>query len=211
VTPGSRLAAVALFALSCAPASAQPPRLINISPYDYPSDVQPGARSLRVEVRYELGPDGRFALCAVTKSSGQPSLDAASCRLLQQRARFRPERRTRRGRLELNWMGEAGRALNPAGAPIPVSLHDEISSDDYPPAALSRHESGLVEYDVDVSASGVPRRCTVTQSSGSEALDRRTCEIVMERSAFIPASNGAGGSAAGVYRSRIRWRLAEGG
>lgn len=204
--PGSRPFFAACCILACAPAAAQPPRTINISPHDYPGDVEPGERSLRVQVRYALGPDGRFAVCEVTRSSGRPSLDAASCRLLRERARFRPERRSMRGRLEITWLGEAARGLNPAGAPIPVSLHDEISSDDYPPAALSRNESGLVQYDVDVSASGVPRRCTVTRSSGSEALDRRTCDIVMERSAFIPASNGAGGRAAGVYRSRIRWR-----
>jgi TonB family protein len=200
-----RLTVAACLAVIAMPAVAQAPRRINISPFDYPADVAPGGEALTVEVRYELGDDGRFATCAVTKSSGHPSLDAASCRLLQERARFRPERGTRRGRLELRWLNEASRGLNPAGAPIPVSLHDEITSDDYPPAANARNESGTVSYDVLVSASGVPRRCTVSESSGSAALDRRTCEIVMERSAFIPASNGAGGSAAAVYRSRIRW------
>ncbi|MEA3031578.1 MAG: hypothetical protein QOJ53_551 [Sphingomonadales bacterium] len=199
-------------ALAAAPAAAQPSRTITISPNDYPDEVRPGEDGLRVRVRYELGTDGRFVACEVTRSSGQPAIDAASCRLLQERARFRPERGLTRGSLDLRWLGASAAArVNPRGAPIPVSLHDEISSADYPPAALRRNESGTVAYAVEVSASGVPLACTVPQSSGSEALDRRTCEIVMQRSAFIPASDGAGRRARGVYRSRIRWVMEDEG
>ena len=198
--------AAAISILVCAPAAAAPPRTIMISPNDYPADVRPGDRLLRVRVRYELGPDGRITSCRVERSSGQPSIDSESCRLLEQRARFRPDPGYQRGSLQLHWQSEAALAnANPRGAPIPVSLHDEISFADYPPEALRRNQSGMVEYSVDVSTSGVPLACTVTQSSGSEALDRRTCDIVMRRSAFIAASDGAGGRRGGVYRSRIRW------
>jgi TonB family protein len=189
------------------PAAAQAPRIINIPPYEYPADVAPGPDPLNVQVRYELGDDGRFTLCEVRRSSGHPSIDAASCRLLQERARFRPERGTRRGTLRLHWLAMGGDSLNPPGAPIPVSIVDEIFDADYPTEALRRNESGRVTYAVEVSASGVPLRCTIAETSGSAILDRRTCEIVMERSAFIPASNGRGGSARGVYRSRIIWRM----
>jgi TonB family protein len=205
------VAALLLAAIALVPeqAAAQPPRTIYIPAAEYPSDVTPGDSVLEVKVRYALGDDGRFVLCEVQRSSGHPSLDAASCRLLQERARFRPERGTRRGTLLLSWMGRPtrGGTSNAPGAPIAVSLIDELSSDDYPTAALSRDMSGSVGYDVLVSATGVPLRCTVTESSGHEILDRRTCEIVMERSAFIPASNGAGGTARGIYRSRINWRI----
>lgn len=190
-----------------APAAAQAPRIISIPPHEYPTDVVPGPERLNVHVRYELGDDGRFAVCEVRRSSGHASIDAASCRLLQERARFRPERGTRRGTLRLQWLAMSGDGLNPRGAPIPVSIVDEIFDSDYPQEALRRLESGRVTYDVEVSPTGVPLRCSISETSGSAILDRRTCEIVMERSAFIPASNGRGGSARGVYRSRITWRI----
>ncbi len=190
-----------------APAAAQAPRTINIPPHEYPADVTPGPEPVRVLVRYELGGDGRFAACEVRRSSGIASLDAASCRLLRERARFRPEPGLRRGTLVLRWLGSDTDNLNPPGAPIPVSLAEEIFDSDYPAEALRRNESGRVVYDVDVSATGVPMRCTVSESSGSAVLDRHTCDIVMQRTAYIPASNGAGGTARGVYRGSINWRL----
>ena len=191
------------------PVLAGPPRTIFVPPNNYPDTVHPGSEPLRVQVRYELGDDGRFTVCEVRTSSGQADIDAASCNLLRKRARFRPEPETRRGRLTLVWLADSARNSNPPGAPIAVSLHDEISSADYPAEAMSRHESGTVLYEVLVSATGVPLRCTVAGSSGSERLDRRTCQIVMERSAFIPAADGEGGPTRGTYRSRISWRMAE--
>ena len=190
------------------PAAAQPPRIISIPLEEYPSDVVHSPDGLRVQVRYELADDGRFKTCEVRRSSGQPIIDAASCRLLRERARFRPERGTRRGTLVLAWAAAGSGGLNPPGSPIPVSIVDEIFDSDYPTEALRRNESGRVTYAVEVSATGVPLRCSIAESSGSAILDRHTCEIVMERSAFIPASNGAGGSRRGIYRGRITWRLA---
>jgi TonB family protein len=204
-----RLAAfLTVFGLAAAaPAVAQAPRIIHIPAHEYPADVAPGEDPLRVQVRYELADDGRFSLCEVRRSSGHASLDAASCRLLQERARFRPEPGLRRGTLVLMWLAADPDSLNPVGAPIPVALQQEIFDADYPAEAMRRNESGRVTYDVDVSATGVPLRCTVSESSGSAVLDRRTCEIVMERTAYIPASNGAGGTARGIYRGSITWRL----
>lgn len=203
-----RLAISALLAAAAAlPVQAQAPRTINIPASELPSGVEPGEEPLRTHVRYALGGDGRFVDCAVQRSSGVPSVDEAGCRLLSERARFRPEPGTRRGRLILVWASREADALNPPGAPIAVSIVDEIFDTDYPADALRREHEGMVTYDVDVSRTGVPMRCAVSESSGSEILDRNTCRIVMERSAFIPASNGAGGTARGVFRGRIRWRI----
>jgi len=199
------LAAAAVAFLAAFPAAGQTTRILTISPNDYPESVRLGP-TLHVRVRYQLGDDGRFTQCEVQRSSGEPRIDDASCQLLRERARFRPEHGMMRGSLQLDWLGEeAIPNANPRGAPIPISLIDELSSEDYPPDALRRNQSGLVNYSVTVSDSGVPRQCTVPETSGSAALDRRTCEIVMERSAFIPASDGAGSHRSGVYHGRIRW------
>jgi len=199
------LAAAALTA--AVPATAQPVRTVLVSATDYPDEVRPSAALFNLAVRYELGADGSVARCTVTQSSGQPSIDAASCRILGERARFRPEPAAMRGALRLAWLG--GQSLangNARGAPIPFSLADVMSSDDYPMEAIRRGQRGIVGYEADVSENGVPLRCRVIESSGSIILDRFTCDMVIERGAFIAASDGAGGRRAGVYRGRMRWR-----
>ncbi len=46
-------------------------------------------RSETVGVRFLVAPDGRVRDCAVTSSSGNPRVDAATCRLIEQRFRYR--------------------------------------------------------------------------------------------------------------------------
>jgi periplasmic protein TonB len=45
-----------------------------------------------VIVRFAVGPDGRVANCRVAQSSGNPEVDAITCRLIEQRFRYRPAR-----------------------------------------------------------------------------------------------------------------------
>ncbi|MBU1606453.1 MAG: energy transducer TonB, partial [Alphaproteobacteria bacterium] len=42
--------------------------------------------------RLEIAADGRVTGCAITGSTGHAALDTATCRLLEQRARFEPAR-----------------------------------------------------------------------------------------------------------------------
>ena len=204
----SGLAAAVLLILVAAPASAQRLLTATVSADNYPADVRPGADPLHVEVRYRLASDGSVDGCDVARSSGRPSIDAQSCRILRERARFRPQRGAMQGRIRFDWLGEASRVMgNPAGAPIALSAGTYLSIADYPSEAISRGESGTVEFDVHVSENGLPLRCTVTSSSRSALLDRRSCDIVMARLVFIPASDGAGGRRSGVLHSRIRWVL----
>lgn len=59
-----------------------------LSDADYPSRAQREERSGATGYRLEVGPDGRVTNCTVTKSSGHPDLDEATCRILPRRARF---------------------------------------------------------------------------------------------------------------------------
>ncbi|HEX8525582.1 energy transducer TonB [Allosphingosinicella sp.] len=43
-----------------------------------------------VSVRFTVGTDGRVTGCRVTRSSGNPPVDSATCRLIEQRFRYRP-------------------------------------------------------------------------------------------------------------------------
>lgn len=67
-----------------------------ISKRDYPQSLFEAGIGGTVEVRYAVEVDGRATGCTVTRSSGHPLLDATTCRLIEQRFRFRPSR-DRRG------------------------------------------------------------------------------------------------------------------
>ena len=170
---------------------------------DYPAGIAPGAAEYRVRVRYQLSPDGRVARCTVERGSGQPLLDAESCRILQARARIRPDPGARRGQIQFVWM-DVSSLERPfqRGGPLSYGLYQNITADDYPAEALERAQSGTTEFAVDVSATGRPTACRVVRSSGSALLDERTCALVMTRSAFVPAADGAG-----TAYGRITWRM----
>jgi periplasmic protein TonB len=60
--------------------------------FDY-SDHPDRGRSEGVEtvgVRFLVAPDGRVRDCSVTRSSGNPRVDSTTCRLIEQRFRYRP-------------------------------------------------------------------------------------------------------------------------
>ena len=100
----------------------------------------------------------------------------------------------------------------PAGYSPPRPLGnpgDWIGTNDYPPAALRAGTEGTVGFRLTLDAAGVPSDCTVTASSGSDALDLSTCALVRARARFTPASI-AGNPTTGTYNSRVRWVLPAG-
>jgi protein TonB len=58
---------------------------------DYPRTARRGAWDT-VSVRFTVAPNGRVAGCDVTKTSGNATVDAAACRLIQRRFRYEPAR-----------------------------------------------------------------------------------------------------------------------
>ena len=71
------------------------------------TDYPPGARRAGIEgsvrVRFTVGTDGRVRDCRVTRSSGHAELDSTTCRLAEQRFRYRP-------------------ALDSSGRPVPETV-----------------------------------------------------------------------------------------
>src|SRR3546814_7515327 len=57
---------------------------------DYPKQAARAKIGGEVEVRFTIQPTGRVTGCRVTRSSGDPALDATTCRLIADRFRFRP-------------------------------------------------------------------------------------------------------------------------
>lgn len=80
-----------------------------------------------------------------------------------------------------------------------------VSVRDYPSDALKRGEEGRTEFRFLVNTSGTVQDCEVTLSSGSTALDTRSCEI-MARGRFRPARDAQGNAVPEHWRSAITWR-----
>jgi protein TonB len=57
---------------------------------DYPPSLANAGIGGRVSVTIKVGIDGRVTSCQVTRSSGNAQLDSLTCRLIEQRYRFRP-------------------------------------------------------------------------------------------------------------------------
>ena len=73
-----------------------PPQAINrhgwITSDDYPAAALRAEEQGTVNMRLTIDPAGRVSACTVTASSGSAALDAAGCRLLRSRGRYRPAR-----------------------------------------------------------------------------------------------------------------------
>ena len=71
----------------------RPPQLIqgNITRRDYPQELRryPTPRGV-ILMEFQIGTDGRVRNCRVMQSSGNPVLDASTCRLVEQRYVYRP-------------------------------------------------------------------------------------------------------------------------
>jgi protein TonB len=61
-----------------------------IRPSDYPRDLRERGIGGRVAMVFTVGTNGRVTRCSITRSSGVPELDALTCRLIEQRFRYRP-------------------------------------------------------------------------------------------------------------------------
>lgn len=61
-----------------------------ILPSDYPRDLRGRGVGGRVGILFTVGTDGRVTSCTVTRSSGVPELDQLTCRLIEERFRYRP-------------------------------------------------------------------------------------------------------------------------
>ena len=68
------------------PAPAVPPELVagRITAADYPREARANRAEGEVAVVLLVRPDGRVGDCRIDRSSGDPSLDATTCRLIQQ-------------------------------------------------------------------------------------------------------------------------------
>lgn len=98
-----------------------------------------------------------------------------------------------------------------AGTPTPAAPTgnpgDWATANDYPSDALRAEAEGVSRFRLEVAADGTVSSCTITESSGLDSLDRKTCEIVTLRAQFKPATDPAGKPVAGTWSSSVRWQI----
>lgn len=80
-----------------------------------------------------------------------------------------------------------------------------ITYQDYPEVAQRRSEYGVVSVMLNVSAEGKVISCAVTETSGSELLDNRTCVLFRARARFDPAVDGNGAPISAKYPTAVSW------
>lgn len=81
-----------------------------------------------------------------------------------------------------------------------------ITMDDYPSSAASKGQSGTIAMKLQVGPNGRVHRCTVTRSSGIEALDETACRLIRMRARFLPARNGGGQAVTSEITYSHEWR-----
>ncbi len=82
-----------------------------------------------------------------------------------------------------------------------------FSTNDYPAEAIRRNEQGTVAFQLSINRQGWVSGCRIVSSSGSETLDRATCDIIRSRARFEPARDSAGRRVPDQYSGKIRWEL----
>ena len=82
-----------------------------------------------------------------------------------------------------------------------------VTPADYPPASLRDEKEGVTGFRLTVGPDGLPRRCEIVASSGSEELDTATCRLIMQRARFETQRDDKGVRVGGTYSNRIRWQI----
>ena len=98
-------------------------------------------------------------------------------------------------------------AIEEASADRAVTMksNGEFLAKNYPPRALKAGQQGKVGFRITVEPDGSLGNCEITQSSGFQALDNETCEIIV-RNARLPIVRDAGGRAVrAVQNGFINW------
>ena len=83
---------------------------------------------------------------------------------------------------------------------------DWVTTDDYPPSALRAGLEGRTSFRLDLGVDGRATGCAVTQSSGSDELDRTACRLLQRRAHFSAALGADGQPVASSYAGSVVWR-----
>lgn len=102
-------------------------------------------------------------------------------------------------------------STTPSFTPITAKPRNDpgawVTANDYRTSWINREMVGTAGFKVQVGANGRAESCLITRSSGHDALDKATCDLISKRARFEPAKNSKGEKISGTYASSVRWQL----
>lgn len=81
-----------------------------------------------------------------------------------------------------------------------------LTDADYPMRESQKYGQGSTRITLVIDPDGKARRCDVAITSGSATLDKKACEVLMERARFAPATDQDGNAVFGTFSSSVNWR-----
>lgn len=182
------MALIFLAAQAAAPSAqaAHPPRLQNQAELfevaDYPKASVSKKETGIVSVVVAVGVDGAVTSCQVTESSGHPVLDAQTCAVLQQRAKFEPARDAGNSAVAGEFRFATAWAGPKAGADLSkVTQVMKLTVGKVPPDYKSP-----ITATVTFDGAGKATACEITTSSGSVPADDGVCAFLKGRTIAAP-------------------------
>lgn len=180
-------------------------------------------------VRLSINKWGRVADCSVTGSSGLKSFDDEACASLAERAIFIPATNARAEPITstwdhaVEWRPVSDRAVPPpimiatSSGPVTAILPRGPSASDgfyrdptlneFPAEAREARMEGVTTIAVTTDPEGGVADCSVTQSSGHDALDTASCRYVGALAPFTPARDLENNPTTGRFVRRVSWKL----
>lgn len=89
-----------------------------------------------------------------------------------------------------------------------ATLADLFGPERYPTWEVAEGNEGTTGFRTEIKPDGRVGNCTITLSSGSEALDIAACRIMQTRARFTPARDASGNAVTDVQNRRIHWAIA---
>ncbi len=93
----------------------------------------------------------------------------------------------------------------------PRQIKGRLKYSDLPPELRGQETASNVSVRYAVDVDGKVRQCSVTASSGSEALDRRTCDLIEQRFRFEPSRDRDGRPVRSIIEENHRWEVEQDG
>jgi protein TonB len=93
------------------------------------------------------------------------------------------------------------------GGAVPRHPEKWLTFQDYPAAAMRKHEQGFVVVNFDITDGGKVARCEVARSSGYKTLDDVPCRLLERRAQFDPATDASGAAMATKGTASFPFRI----
>lgn len=183
---------------------------------DYPVRAMREEREGTVGFRLAIGVDGLPTDCEIISSSGHADLDAATCTLTSQRARFipgldasgKPTTGTYSNRIRWRIPDPVQASESFPRAPEPL-FGDALTNPreaDFPAGAVARALAGRVRVSLDIGKDGAIRACKATALIAPKPLVAASCPYITPRARFSPALGVDGQPTDGRYATTLVWQ-----